>query len=52
MTARVHQVHFEKYFRSISNRFPFAIYYRIEDDLIKVYEWSIAAEPLIGSRNS
>ncbi len=35
--AGMHPIHFEKYHRLLSKRFPFAIYYRIEDDTVFVY---------------
>lgn len=35
--AGIHSVHFERYHRLLSKRFPFAGYYRIEDDMILVY---------------
>ncbi len=35
--AGIHPLFFEKYHRLLSKRFPFAVYYRIEDDLILVY---------------
>ena len=34
--AGVHSIHYGKY-RLLSKRFPFAIYYEIEDDLVIVY---------------
>jgi len=37
ITAGVHEKHFDNYYRSLSKRFPFSIYYKIEDDYIKVY---------------
>ena len=33
----VHPVYFDKYYRLLSQRFPFAIYYRIENEEIVVY---------------
>ena len=33
----VHSIHFERYHRLLSRRFPFAIYYRIEGDLIRIH---------------
>jgi len=36
ITAGVHEVHFKKYFRMLSKRFPFAIYYKIKNDIIHV----------------
>lgn len=35
--AGIHSIHFEKYHRLLSKRFPFAIYYRIKDDTVLVY---------------
>lgn len=35
--AGVHEVHFDIYYRKISRRFPYAIYYTVEDDLIQVF---------------
>jgi len=35
--AGIHSIHFEKYHRLLSKRFPFAIYYCIEDDTALVY---------------
>lgn len=35
--AGIHSVHFGKYHRLLSKRFPFAVYYRIEKNVIKVY---------------
>ncbi len=35
--AGIHSVHFNKYFRLLSKRFPFAIYYLIEQNTINVY---------------
>lgn len=35
--AGIHSKHFEKYFRLLSKRFPFAIYYRIEENIVIVY---------------
>ncbi len=35
--AGIHPVFFEKYYRLLSKRFPFAIYYKIEHDEIRVY---------------
>jgi len=34
--AGVHGKHFGKYHRMLAKRFPFAIYYRVEDDFIIV----------------
>ncbi|MCG7853693.1 MAG: type II toxin-antitoxin system RelE/ParE family toxin [Methanosarcinaceae archaeon] len=35
--AGIHSIHFNKYHRLLSKRFPFAVYYRIEEDEIRVY---------------
>lgn len=35
--AGIHSMHFEKYHRLLSKRFPFAVYYRIENDTVFVY---------------
>ena len=35
--AGVHSVHFGRYHRLLSKRFPFAVYYRIEADEVRVY---------------
>lgn len=35
--AGIHPKYFEKYHRLLSKRFPFAVYYRIENDIILVY---------------
>jgi len=35
--AGIHGIHFGKYQRLLSKRFPFAIYYRIEANEIRVY---------------
>ena len=32
-----HEIHLEKYHRKITRRFPYAIYYRVEDEVIRVY---------------
>lgn len=37
INAGVHAIHFGKYQRLLSKRFPFAIYYRVEDSVIYVY---------------
>jgi len=33
----IHSIHFGKYHRLLSKRFPFAVYYRIEENEIRVY---------------
>ena len=35
--AGVHAIHFERYHRMLSQRFPFAIYYRMQGDTITVW---------------
>ena len=35
--AGIHEVHFEKYHRMITNRFPYAIYYQVEGEIVRVY---------------
>ena len=35
--AGIHSVHFDKYYRLLSRRFPFAVYYCIEDNTVLVY---------------
>ncbi len=35
--AGIHPVQFDRYHRSLSKRFPFAIYYRVDGDLIRVH---------------
>ncbi len=35
--AGVHEIHFEIYYRKIASRFPHAIYYIVENEIIKVY---------------
>ncbi|MBI4621278.1 MAG: type II toxin-antitoxin system RelE/ParE family toxin [Desulfobacterales bacterium] len=35
--ARIHSIHFEKYHRLLSKRFPFAVYYRVENDIILIH---------------
>jgi len=37
ITVGVHQKYFEKYYRLLSKRFPFAIYYKINNNTILVY---------------
>ncbi|MFZ0257489.1 MAG: type II toxin-antitoxin system RelE/ParE family toxin [Gammaproteobacteria bacterium] len=37
VNAGVHHLHFGKYHRLLSKRFPFAVYYRTENDTILVY---------------
>jgi hypothetical protein len=35
--AGVHSIHFEKYHRLLSKRFPFTVYYRVENDMVFVH---------------
>lgn len=35
--AGIHSIHFEKYYRLLSKRFPFAVYYRINKDEVRIY---------------
>ena len=35
--AGVHEVRFGRYHRLLSKRFPFAIYYQVETDVVRVY---------------
>ena len=35
--AGIHSIHFAKYHRLLSKRFPFAIYYRIENNEVFIY---------------
>ncbi|KAA3617112.1 MAG: type II toxin-antitoxin system RelE/ParE family toxin [Calditrichaeota bacterium] len=35
--AGIHSIHFNNYYRLLSKRFPFAIYYRIEENEIRIY---------------
>lgn len=37
ISAGMHSVHFWKYNRLLSKRFPFAVYYRVEDQTVLVY---------------
>ena len=33
----IHSIHFDKYHRLLSKRFPFAIYYRVVDKEVRIY---------------
>ena len=33
----IHSIHFERYHRLLSKRFPFAVYYRIENDTVLIH---------------
>ena len=35
--AGIHPIYFEKYYRALSKRFPFAVYYKIENNDIFIY---------------
>ena len=35
--AGVHEVHFGRYHRLLAKRFPFAIYYQVAGDVVRVY---------------
>ena len=35
--AGIHSIHFDKYHRLLSKRFPFAIYYRVIDNEVRIY---------------
>ena len=35
--AGIHSLHLKNYYRMLSKRFPFAIYYKIEEDCVLVY---------------
>lgn len=35
--AGIHSLHFVRYYRMLSKRFPFAVYYRIESNIALVY---------------
>jgi plasmid stabilization system protein ParE len=37
ITAGIHQKFFGDYFRMLSQRFPFAIYYKLENQVILIY---------------
>ena len=37
ISAGVHSIHFGKYHRLLSKRFPFAVYYRVENETAFVY---------------
>ena len=37
ISAGIHSVHFGKYHRLLSKRFPFAIYYRVEDQSVLIH---------------
>lgn len=35
--ARIHSVYFNKYYRLLTKRFPFAVYYKIKQNIINIY---------------
>ena len=35
--AGIHQIHFNRYYRLLSKRFPFAIYYKIKENTVFIY---------------
>ncbi|MCD6584207.1 MAG: type II toxin-antitoxin system RelE/ParE family toxin [Desulfobacteraceae bacterium] len=35
--AGIHSIHFEKYYRLLSKRFPFAVYYQLSKNEVRVY---------------
>lgn len=37
INAGTHQVYYEVYHRMLSKRFPFAIYYKVDSDIVTVY---------------
>ena len=37
LNAGIHPIHFERYHRLLSKRFPFAIYYRVKNDTVFIY---------------
>jgi plasmid stabilization system protein ParE len=37
INASIHPVYFGKYYRLLSKRFPFAVYYRVEQETAKIY---------------
>ncbi len=37
INASIHPIHFEKYQRLLSKRFPFAVYYRVEKEAVSIY---------------
>ncbi len=34
--AGIHKIHFDKFHRLLSKRFPFAIYYRVAENEVKI----------------
>lgn len=35
--AGIHEIHFVKYYRALSKRFPYAIYYTVSGEIIKIH---------------
>ncbi len=35
--AGIHEIHFEKYYRALSKRFPYAIYYTLSGEVIYIH---------------
>lgn len=35
--AGIHTLHFGDYYRLLGKRFPFAVYYRVEESIIRIY---------------
>jgi hypothetical protein len=37
LNAGIHSIHFDKFYRLLSKRFPFAVYYRIQENEVRIY---------------
>lgn len=37
INAGIHPIYFERYHRLLSKRFPFAVYYRVENGVVLIY---------------
>jgi len=35
--AGIHEIHFKHYFRKIASRFPYSIYYTLDDETIRIH---------------
>ena len=35
--AGIHEIYFDGYHRKVTNHFPYAIFYKVENDLIRVF---------------
>jgi len=35
--AGIHEIHFEEYYRLLSKRFPFAVYYQFDGDTVRIF---------------